>query len=57
MVQRDEIDLVISDLSFSVQRRKVVDHLYPIYDYHHSLVYWRPGKDKRPAVPNVSMLL
>ncbi len=43
MIQRDEIDFAVSDLSFSQQRKKVVDNLFPIYDYFHSLIYWRPG--------------
>ncbi len=42
MVQRDEIDFIVCDLSYSVQRQTVVDHLFPIYDYFHSLIYWRP---------------
>ena len=43
MVQRDEIDLILTDLSFSVRRQEVVDHLFPLFDYLHSFVYWRPS--------------
>ena len=42
MVQRGEIDFVVADLSSSPQRGLHVDHLYPIYDYYHSMLYWRP---------------
>ncbi len=35
MVQRGEIDFVSADLSFSLMRSRIVDHLHPIYYYHH----------------------